>query len=90
MWPRTTRTSRFRETPTFIGRAVAALVVDPDVAARAGLSLSVGDLADAYGFDDVDGRRPHFWRNVEAWLAPALPANRRSRHRRGAWPKPAT
>jgi NAD(P)-dependent dehydrogenase (short-subunit alcohol dehydrogenase family) len=63
------------ETPRFIGRAVAALAADPAVAAQAGLSLSVGDLADAYGFDDVDGRRPHFWRNVEAWLAPQIAAD---------------
>ena len=62
------------ETPRFIGRAVAALAADPDVGSKAGLSLSVGDLADAYGFDDVDGRRPHFWRNVEAWLAPQFAA----------------
>jgi NAD(P)-dependent dehydrogenase (short-subunit alcohol dehydrogenase family) len=63
------------ETPRFIGRAVAALAADPDVANKAGLSLSVGDLADAYGFDDVDGQRPHFWRNVQAWLEPQIAAD---------------
>jgi len=63
------------ETPRFIGRAVAALAGDPDVGAKAGLSLSVGDLADAYGFDDIDGQRPHFWRNVQAWLEPQIAAD---------------
>jgi NAD(P)-dependent dehydrogenase (short-subunit alcohol dehydrogenase family) len=65
------------ETPRFIGRAVSALAADKDVAGKAGLSLSVGDLAEAYGFDDVDGRRPHFWRDAETWLAPQIAAEER-------------
>ncbi|HLI67141.1 MAG TPA: SDR family oxidoreductase [Caulobacteraceae bacterium] len=62
------------ETPRYIGRAIAALAADPQVRRKAGASLSVGDLADEYGFDDVDGRRPHFWREVEAWLEPQIAA----------------
>jgi NAD(P)-dependent dehydrogenase (short-subunit alcohol dehydrogenase family) len=65
------------ETPRFIGRAVAALAGDKDIARRAGLSLSVGDLATEYGFDDIDGRRPHFWRDAETWLAPQIAAEER-------------
>ena len=62
------------ETPRYIGRAVAALAADSEVGGKAGLSLTVGDLADEYGFEDVDGRRPHFWREVEAWLDPQIAA----------------
>lgn len=59
---------QFSETPRFLGRAIAALAAAPNVALKSGLSVCVGDLADEYGFDDVDGSRPHFWRNVGAWL----------------------
>lgn len=58
----------FSETPRYLGRAVAALAGDPDVGRKSGLTLWVGDLADEYGFDDVDGSRPNFWRNMDAWL----------------------
>ncbi len=46
------------ETPHFVGRAVAALAADPAVLQRSGQALTSWDLARAYGFDDVDGRRP--------------------------------
>ncbi|GGN95334.1 SDR family NAD(P)-dependent oxidoreductase [Nocardia rhizosphaerihabitans] len=46
------------ETPRFPGRAVVALAADPDRAARAGTACKVADLAEAYGFTDVDGRIP--------------------------------
>jgi NAD(P)-dependent dehydrogenase (short-subunit alcohol dehydrogenase family) len=58
----------FSETPRYVGRAVAALAADPKVGRKAGLALFVGDLADEYGFTDVDGSRPHFSRNAEAWV----------------------
>jgi len=58
----------YSETPRYIGRAVAALAADPEIGRKAGLSLAVGDLADEYGFTDVDGSSPAFWRKVEAWL----------------------
>jgi NAD(P)-dependent dehydrogenase (short-subunit alcohol dehydrogenase family) len=44
------------ESPRYVGRAVVALAADPDVHARTGGVHSVGDLAVAYGFTDVDGR----------------------------------
>ncbi|QUI31393.1 SDR family oxidoreductase [Streptomyces alfalfae] len=50
------------ETPTFIGRALAALAADPDVARWNGASLSSGGLAKEYGFTDVDGSAPDAWR----------------------------
>ena len=48
------------ESPGFVGRAVAALAADPDVHAKAGQVLFAANLAEDYGFTDVDGRRPAF------------------------------
>ena len=62
----------FSETPRYIGRAVAALAAAPEVGRKAGLALAIDALADEYGFTDVDGESPHFWRNIEAWLAPQM------------------
>ncbi|ACL57790.1 SDR family NAD(P)-dependent oxidoreductase [Methylobacterium nodulans] len=50
------------ETPLYAGRAVAALAGDPGVAARAGRTLHVADLARTYGFTDEDGSRPDRFR----------------------------
>ncbi|MFF9817396.1 SDR family oxidoreductase [Streptomyces sp. NPDC014006] len=50
------------ETPRYVGRAVAALAADPDVARLNGRSLSSGGLARVYGFTDLDGSRPDAWR----------------------------
>ena len=44
------------ESTRYVGRAVVALAGDPDVLARSGDVLLVGDLAREYGFTDVDGR----------------------------------
>ena len=57
-------TSPISESPAFVGRAVAALAADPDVARWNGQSLSSGQLAQVYGFTDVDGSRPDAWRYV--------------------------
>lgn len=46
------------ETPTYLGRAVAALATDPAVADWSGKSTSSWELARHYGFTDVDGSRP--------------------------------
>jgi NAD(P)-dependent dehydrogenase (short-subunit alcohol dehydrogenase family) len=48
------------ETPLFVGRAVAALAADPNVLQQTGHLLSSWDLAQKYGFTDVDGRRPNW------------------------------
>jgi NAD(P)-dependent dehydrogenase (short-subunit alcohol dehydrogenase family) len=50
------------ESPAFVGRAVAALAQDPDLARWNGQSLSSGQLAQIYGFTDLDGSRPDAWR----------------------------
>lgn len=54
------------ETPSFVGRAVAALAADPGVRAKAGLTYFAADLAEEYGFTDVDGRRPRFYEALHA------------------------
>ncbi len=48
------------ETPCFVGRAIAALAADPDVARKSGELYSSWELAREYGFTDVDGRRPEW------------------------------
>ncbi|MFD4877134.1 SDR family oxidoreductase [Streptomyces sp. NPDC058420] len=50
------------ETPRYVGRAVAALAADPQLARWNGQSLSSGGLAGVYGFTDLDGSRPDAWR----------------------------
>ncbi|MDH6537664.1 SDR family oxidoreductase [Streptomyces lavendulae] len=63
------------ETPSYVGRAVAALAADPDVARWNGRSLSSGQLARAYGFTDLDGSRPDAWRYMVEVQDPGLPAD---------------
>lgn len=63
------------ETPAFVGRAVAALAADPDRARWNGESVDAGSLAQIYGFTDVDGTRPHFFRYHEEVIKPGKPAN---------------
>lgn len=46
------------ESPRFTGRAVAALAVDADRSRFTGQAVSARDMADAYGFTDIDGRLP--------------------------------
>ncbi len=46
------------ETPRNVGRAVAALACDPEVASKTGRILTAGELAREYGITDVDGRQP--------------------------------
>jgi NAD(P)-dependent dehydrogenase (short-subunit alcohol dehydrogenase family) len=50
------------ESPRYVGRAVAALAADPDASRWNGQSLSSGQLAQVYGFTDLDGTRPDCWR----------------------------
>jgi NAD(P)-dependent dehydrogenase (short-subunit alcohol dehydrogenase family) len=52
------------ETPRFVGRAVAALAADPDVARWNQASVSSGQLAREYGFTDLDGSAPDAWRYI--------------------------
>ncbi|WP_231158427.1 SDR family oxidoreductase [Streptomyces sp. CNZ748] len=63
------------ETPRYVGRAVAALAADPDVARFNGTSLSSGGLAQEYGFTDLDGSRPDAWRYLVEVQDPGRPAD---------------
>jgi NAD(P)-dependent dehydrogenase (short-subunit alcohol dehydrogenase family) len=63
------------ETPTYVGRAVAALAADPDVARWNGQSLSSGGLAQVYGFTDRDGSQPDAWRYMVEVQDPDRPAD---------------
>jgi NAD(P)-dependent dehydrogenase (short-subunit alcohol dehydrogenase family) len=77
-WRDATRTTphfAISETPRFVGRAVAALAADPDVARWNGASLSSGQLAQEYGFTDLDGSRPDCWRYLVEVQDPGKPAD---------------
>lgn len=77
-WREATRRSphfAISETPAFVGRAVAALAQDPNVARWNGTSLSSGQLAKIYGFTDVDGSRPDAWRYLSEVQDAGKPAD---------------
>lgn len=63
------------ESPSYVGRAVAALAADPEVARWNGKSTSSGDLAKIYGFTDLDGSQPDAWRYIVEVEAQGKPAN---------------
>jgi NAD(P)-dependent dehydrogenase (short-subunit alcohol dehydrogenase family) len=71
------------ETPCFVGRAVAALATDPDVARKNGGIYTVRTLSEEYGFTDTDGARPDyavlaaaFEQAKKTYLAPMIDAGR--------------
>ncbi|MGA8207222.1 MAG: hypothetical protein WB867_04260, partial [Candidatus Dormiibacterota bacterium] len=49
------------ESPSYIGRGVAALTADPQARRFAGQILTSRQLADTYAFTDNDGSRPDCW-----------------------------
>jgi NAD(P)-dependent dehydrogenase (short-subunit alcohol dehydrogenase family) len=63
------------ESPRYVGRAVAALAGDPDVNRWNGQSLSSGQLAQVYGFTDVDGSRPNCWPYLVEVMDASKPAD---------------
>jgi NAD(P)-dependent dehydrogenase (short-subunit alcohol dehydrogenase family) len=63
------------ESPRYVGRAVAHLAADPDVARFNGRSLSSGALAKEYGFTDLDGSQPDAWRYMVEVQDAGLPAD---------------
>jgi NAD(P)-dependent dehydrogenase (short-subunit alcohol dehydrogenase family) len=48
------------ETPFYVGRAIAALAADPNIAQKSGGAFSSWGLAEEYGFSDMDGRQPNW------------------------------
>jgi NAD(P)-dependent dehydrogenase (short-subunit alcohol dehydrogenase family) len=77
------------ETPTYVGRAVAALAADPSVRKKSGKALASWTLAKEYGFTDADGRQPDWGGFVERSCTEILdrggPANDEERFWLGAW-----
>jgi NAD(P)-dependent dehydrogenase (short-subunit alcohol dehydrogenase family) len=63
------------ETPRYVGRAVAHLASDPEVARWNGQSLSSGQLAKIYGFTDLDGSQPDAWRYIQEVQEAGKPAD---------------
>lgn len=63
------------ETPRFVGRAVAALAIDPNRARWNGQSVSSGQLSKIYGFTDLDGSQPDCWRYMDEVQDPGKPAD---------------
>nr|WP_221377402.1 SDR family oxidoreductase [Actinoplanes polyasparticus] len=63
------------ESPAYVGRAVAALAGDNDKARWNGKSVSSGELAQVYGFTDLDGSRPDAWRYLVEVQDPGKPAD---------------
>jgi NAD(P)-dependent dehydrogenase (short-subunit alcohol dehydrogenase family) len=63
------------ESPRFVGRAVAALAADPERARWNGQSLSSGELAQVYGFTDLDNSRPDAWRYIREVQEAGKPAD---------------
>lgn len=49
------------ETPHYAARGIVALAADPEVMRHSGQVLDVGELADLYGFTDLDGTRPQWY-----------------------------
>lgn len=47
-----------KETPRYVGRAIVALASDTEILDKSGKFLMVGELAQEYGFTDVDGTQP--------------------------------
>ena len=76
-WDATLKVPHFviSETPRFIGRAVAALAADPNHSRWNGQSLSSGQLAQIYGFTDLDGSRPDAWRYMREVVDAGKPAD---------------
>ncbi len=62
------------ESPTYVGRGIAALAADPDVQRYAGRVLSSAELARTYGMTDVDGSQPDCWRYLDEIQDPGRPA----------------
>lgn len=61
------------ESPTYVGRGVAALAADRECARFAGHVLSSAQLARTYGVTDADGTRPDCWTYLVEVQDPGLP-----------------
>jgi NAD(P)-dependent dehydrogenase (short-subunit alcohol dehydrogenase family) len=51
------------ESPYYLARALKVMGADHKVMDKSGQTFAVGDIAEEYGFTDVDGTQPHWQRN---------------------------
>lgn len=56
------------ESPRYVGRAVAALAIDPDRGRWNQQSVTSGQLAKLYGFTDLDATQPDIWKTIASAL----------------------
>jgi NAD(P)-dependent dehydrogenase (short-subunit alcohol dehydrogenase family) len=63
------------ESPRYVGRSVVAMATDPARARWNQQSVNSGQLAQEYGFTDVDGSRPDVWRFIEEVREPGFDAD---------------
>lgn len=63
------------ESPAYVGRGVAALAADPSRSRFTGQTLNSGQLAQVYGFTDVDGSQPDGWRYMVEIAGTGKPAD---------------
>jgi NAD(P)-dependent dehydrogenase (short-subunit alcohol dehydrogenase family) len=63
------------ESPTYVGRGIAALAADVGHARYAGKILTSFDLAKTYGLTDTDGSRPNCWSYMVEVEHAGKPAN---------------
>lgn len=73
--PRHRRRARSGRGDRVCDGAVAALASDPEVRRWNGRSLSSGELAEVYGFTDIDGSRPNFMKYYREVIQPGKPAD---------------
>jgi hypothetical protein len=62
------------DSPTYVGRGIAALAADPDAGRYAGRVVSSAELARTYGVTDIDGTQPDCWRYLVEIQLPGRPA----------------
>ncbi|MEP6815995.1 MAG: hypothetical protein ABI873_10635 [Marmoricola sp.] len=55
------------ESPSYLGRGVAALAAEPDLTPYAGRVLTSYDLAVDYDLTDIDGSRPDAWGYIDRY-----------------------
>lgn len=67
------------ESTEYVGRAVASLAADANALRKTGKLIYVGDLSREYGFTDVDGKQPHFYKEVLKIKVPEKSSGRRGK-----------
>lgn len=72
------------ESPRFTGRAVARLAQDPRNSERTGTVQVVAEVAEEYGFTDIDGSQPPSIRSLR-FLLPAYGMNKATRDKIPSW-----